>query len=123
MTVPLTAEGTLARPRSGTFPWILALSAADRVTCSRDLTGADRASFSTSRLHLATGEFGPRTETASAPVLTATRGLAARYRERQQAREVPALLRIASVLVSPLSYATVARMHVDCLSFEPLFAN
>lgn len=48
------------------FPWMLALSPQDRVTCAQDLVDAARASFSTGEPHLALAELASWKETATA---------------------------------------------------------
>lgn len=48
------------------FPWMLALSPADRRTCAQELVDAARASFSTDQPHLAIAELTSWKETATA---------------------------------------------------------
>lgn len=66
ITVTLDDEGTLASRMADRFPWMLALSEADRVTCAQDLVDAARASFSTGQPHLAIAELTSWRETATA---------------------------------------------------------
>ncbi|PFG33362.1 hypothetical protein ATL42_1235 [Sanguibacter antarcticus] len=66
ITVPLDDSGTLAERMSKTFPWMLALSPADRESCARDLVEAARASSSTDQRHLAIEELTSWKETATA---------------------------------------------------------
>src|SRR5699024_5895153 len=46
ITVTLDDDGTLAELMSRSFPWMMALSPADRETCAQELVDAARASFS-----------------------------------------------------------------------------
>lgn len=48
------------------FPWMFALSPADRITCAHDLANAARASFATEQPHLALAELTSWRETAIA---------------------------------------------------------
>lgn len=66
ITVTLDTEGSLSERMSRSFPWMLALSPADRETCARDLIDAARASFSTDQSHLVTVELTAWKETATA---------------------------------------------------------
>lgn len=66
ITVTLDDNGSLAERMSKAFPWMLALSPADRVTCAQDLIDAARASFSTDQPHLAIAELTSWKETATA---------------------------------------------------------
>lgn len=66
ITVTLDDEGPLASRMAQRFPWMLALSAADRETCSRELVDAARASFSTGQPHLAIAELTSWRESATA---------------------------------------------------------
>lgn len=66
ITVALDDRGTLAERMSMAFPWMLALSEADRETCARELIDAARASFSTDQPHLAFAELTSWKETATA---------------------------------------------------------
>lgn len=59
-------RGTLGERMAQVFPWMLALSAADRETCAKDLLSAARASFATGRAHLAAAELVSWKETAIA---------------------------------------------------------
>lgn len=59
-------HGTLADRMAERFPWMLALSSADRATCTADLLRASRASFATSQAHLAVAEITAWRETATA---------------------------------------------------------
>lgn len=58
--------GTLAERMSKPFPWMLALSPADRATCAQELVDAARASFATDQPHLAIAELTSWKETAAA---------------------------------------------------------
>lgn len=51
ITVTLEASGTLAERMSKSFPWVLALSPADRVTCAQELVDAARACFAATGAH------------------------------------------------------------------------
>jgi hypothetical protein len=66
ITATVDTEGTLSERMSRAFPWMLALSPADRETCARDLLDAARASFSTDQSHLVTVELAAWKETATA---------------------------------------------------------
>jgi hypothetical protein len=66
ITVTLDEIGTLAERMAKAFPWMLALSPADRETCAQDLVDAARASFSTDQPHLAIAELMSWRETATA---------------------------------------------------------
>lgn len=66
ITVTLDDSGTLAERMAKSFPWMLALSPADRETCAQDLVDAARASFSTGQPHLAIAELTSWKETAAA---------------------------------------------------------
>lgn len=66
ITVTLDDEGTLAERMSRSFPWMLALSPADRESCAQELVDAARASFSTDQSHLAIAELTSWKETATA---------------------------------------------------------
>lgn len=66
ITVTLDDDGTLASRMAKRYPWMLALSEADRVTCAQDLVDAARASFSTGQPHLAIAELTSWRETATA---------------------------------------------------------
>jgi dsDNA-binding SOS-regulon protein len=59
-------QGTLSDRMADRFPWMLALGAADRATCARDLLNAARASFATGEAHLAVAEMIRWQETATA---------------------------------------------------------
>ncbi len=59
-------RGTLTDRMSDRFPWILALSPADRQTCSRELVEAARASFATQQPQLAIAALTAWRETAKA---------------------------------------------------------
>lgn len=59
-------DGPLADRMSKAFPWMLALSPQDRVTCAQDLVDAARASFSTDQPYLALAELTSWRETATA---------------------------------------------------------
>lgn len=66
ITVTLDTEGTLATRMAKAFPWMLALSEADRESCAQDLVDAARASFATDQAHLAIAELTSWKETATA---------------------------------------------------------
>jgi len=66
VAVTTSAEGTLASRMSDRFPWMLALSPADRETCALDVLSAARASFATNQPHLAIAELAAWRETATA---------------------------------------------------------
>ncbi|WP_062521733.1 hypothetical protein [Demequina silvatica] len=66
ITAMLGHEGDLATRLSQIYPWMLALSAADRAVCAQDLIDAARASFSTGQPHLALAEMLAWRETATA---------------------------------------------------------
>ncbi|MDQ1246063.1 MAG: hypothetical protein QG597_430 [Actinomycetota bacterium] len=66
ITVTLDDNGSLAERMSRAFPWMLALSPADRVVCAQDLVDAARASFATDQSHLAIAELTSWKETATA---------------------------------------------------------
>ncbi len=66
ITVTLEDSGTLAERMSKSFPWMLALSPADRATCAHELVDAARASFATDQPHLAIAELVSWKETAVA---------------------------------------------------------
>ncbi|WP_182357999.1 prevent-host-death protein [Tomitella gaofuii] len=66
ITVTLDDGDTLTERMAKAFPWMLALSSADRETCAQDLLDAARASFSTNEPHLAIAELTSWKETATA---------------------------------------------------------
>ncbi|MHC2185055.1 prevent-host-death protein [Rathayibacter agropyri] len=66
LTATLDDGGSLEDRMSALFPWMLALSPNGRLTCSRALVDAARASFSTGQPHLAVAELTSWQETASA---------------------------------------------------------
>ena len=66
IAVTTSTEGTLATRMSDRFPWMLALSEADREACSADIVAAARASFATNQPHLAVAELASWRETATA---------------------------------------------------------
>lgn len=66
ITVTLDDRGSLAERMAKAFPWMLALSPADRSTCAQDLVDAARASFDTDQPHLAMAELTSWRETATA---------------------------------------------------------
>lgn len=66
ITVTLDDRGTLAERMSQSFPWMLALSPADRESCAQELVDAARASFSTNQPQLAIAELTSWKETATA---------------------------------------------------------
>lgn len=59
-------RGTLAERMADHFPWMFALSEADRKQCAKDLVDAARASFATEQPHLAVVELNSWRETAEA---------------------------------------------------------
>jgi hypothetical protein len=63
---PLDDSDALAQRMSKAFPWMLALSSADRDTCMQAPIDAAPASFSTDQPHLAIAEPTSRKETATA---------------------------------------------------------
>lgn len=66
VTVTLDRDGSLTERMTKAFPWMLALSPADRQTCTQELLDAARASFSTDQPHLAITELTSWKETATA---------------------------------------------------------
>jgi len=64
--VAVDDDGPLVERMSKAFPWMLALSREDRVTCAQDLVDAARASFSTDQHHLVLAELTSWKETATA---------------------------------------------------------
>ncbi|MFW0776074.1 prevent-host-death protein [Paenarthrobacter nitroguajacolicus] len=66
VAVSTSTEGTLAAGMSDRFPWMLALSPADREECAADVLAAARASFATDQPHLAIAELTSWRETATA---------------------------------------------------------
>lgn len=66
IAVTTSSEGTLAIRMSDRFPWMLALSEADREACSTEIVAAARASFATNQPHLAVAELNAWRETATA---------------------------------------------------------
>ena len=66
ITVAIEDSGALAERMAKAFPWMLALSFADRESCAQDLVDAARASFSTAQPHLAIAELASWKETATA---------------------------------------------------------
>jgi len=64
--VAVDDDGPLVERMSKAFPWMLALSPEDRVTCAQDLVDAARASFSTDQPHLVLAELTSWKETATA---------------------------------------------------------
>lgn len=66
ITVSLDDEGSLAARMANMFPWMLALSPADRHACAQNLIDAARASFSTGQPHLALAELTSWRETSTA---------------------------------------------------------
>ena len=66
LTVATEDTGTLADRMAKAFPWMLALSAADRSSCAQDLIDAARASLATQQPHLAMTELTSWKETATA---------------------------------------------------------
>jgi PHD/YefM family antitoxin component YafN of YafNO toxin-antitoxin module len=59
-------RGSLAERMADSFPWMLALSPADRELCAKELLEASRASFATGQAHLAVAELTAWQETAIA---------------------------------------------------------
>src|SRR6478736_1394814 len=66
VAVTTSTEGTLAVRMSDRFPWMLALSPADRGACADAVLAAARASFATNQPHLAFAELTAWRETATA---------------------------------------------------------
>jgi hypothetical protein len=66
VAVTTSTEGTLAGRMSDRFPWMLALSLADRETCASNIVTAARASFATNQPPLALAELNAWRETATA---------------------------------------------------------
>ncbi|GAA1840872.1 prevent-host-death protein [Pseudonocardia ailaonensis] len=66
ITVALDDNGSLAERMAKVYPWMLALSPADRDTCALNLVDAARASFATDQPHLAIAELTSWKETATA---------------------------------------------------------
>ncbi|MDX2355955.1 prevent-host-death protein [Dietzia sp. PP-33] len=66
ITVTLDSDGSLAERMTRAFPWMHALSPADRKDCAQDLVDAARASFATDQPHLALAELTSWKETATA---------------------------------------------------------
>jgi hypothetical protein len=66
VAVTTSAEGTLSGRMSDSFPWMLALSPADRVACADAVLDAARASFATNQPHMAFAELTAWRETATA---------------------------------------------------------
>ncbi len=66
IAVTTSTEGTLATRMSDRFPWMLALSEADREACSSEIVAAARASFATNQHHLAVAALTAWRETATA---------------------------------------------------------
>lgn len=66
ITVTLDDSGPLSVRMAKVFPWMFALSPADRESCAQELIDAARASFSTDQPHLALAELTSWKETAVA---------------------------------------------------------
>ncbi|AGS33514.1 hypothetical protein B841_00155 [Corynebacterium maris DSM 45190] len=66
ITATIDSDGTFAERLTKAFPWMLALSPADREACAQDLLDAARASFSTEQPHLVLSELTSWKETATA---------------------------------------------------------
>jgi hypothetical protein len=66
VAVTTSTEGTLAVRMSDRFPWMLALSPADRDACADAVLAAARASFATNQPHMAFAELTAWRETATA---------------------------------------------------------
>lgn len=66
ITVMLDDDGSLAERMTRAFPWMHALSPADRKTCAQDLVDAARGSFATGQPDLAITELTSWKETATA---------------------------------------------------------
>lgn len=65
-TVTIDSDGPFAERLARAFPWMFALSPADREACAQDLLDAARASFSTEQPHLVLSELTSWKETAAA---------------------------------------------------------
>ena len=65
VAVSTSTDGTLVTRMIDRFPWMLALSPADRDTCANDILSAARASFATNQPHLAIAELTAWRETAT----------------------------------------------------------
>lgn len=66
ITAVLDGDGSLAERLSKTFPWMLALSEADRASCAQELVDAVRAAVATEEPHVATAALTSWKETATA---------------------------------------------------------
>src|SRR5699024_4940179 len=66
ITVTLDDDGTLAERMSRSFPWMMALSPADRATCAQARGAAARASCTHDEPHLAIAELTSWKETGTA---------------------------------------------------------
>jgi hypothetical protein len=66
IAVATSTKGTLTERMSDHYPWILALSEADRDTAAADILDAARASFATNQPHLAISTLHAWHETANA---------------------------------------------------------
>lgn len=66
IAITTSVKGTPAERMSDHYPWMLALSEADREQCAEDILSAARASFATNQAHLAIAEFTAWRETAIA---------------------------------------------------------
>ena len=62
----MTNDGGLTDFMTDHYPWMLALSPADREECARDVLDAARASFSSGQPHLAVSTLTSWRETATA---------------------------------------------------------
>ncbi|MHA7175894.1 prevent-host-death protein [Arthrobacter sp. Sr24] len=66
VAVSTSTDGTLVTRMIDRFPWMLALSSADRQACVNDILSAARASFATNQPHMAIAELTAWRETATA---------------------------------------------------------
>lgn len=66
IAVATDERGTLADRMADHFPWMLALSTADRASCARELLESARASFATGEAYLAVAAMISWRETATA---------------------------------------------------------
>lgn len=66
IAVAIDDRGSLADRMANAYPWMLALSRADRERCAHDLVDAARASFAIGQAHVIAAELTSWRETASA---------------------------------------------------------
>lgn len=66
IAVTTSSDGNLENRMADLFPWMHALDANDKSTCTREIINAARASFSTGKAHLAISELNSWKETATA---------------------------------------------------------